>query len=167
MECKVADDGTLISFYVEMQATAVAIPSNVVIYIDANLNGTADFALLWDQSSGLTVQYNWTGAWTIGPRIFCDVANGQIEIGTYLSNINSTSQLQYYVTTETGSLAIDLPGGLGLIDRAPNAGWSTTTYATNIPEFQLLLVPIVSVFLIILFARKRRNNARVKKEVRL
>lgn len=164
--CKVCDNGSWINFYVGMQNLALPIPANVVIYIDANKNSTADYALIFDISWGVML-YNWSGFWNLSKAVpEVNLGLGEIEMGINLSWIGSPTNISYNVSTQLGTPGQDVPGQGTSIDDAPNLG--TQWYTTNVPEFQLLLIPVTTVFLIILLIRrKRRNITIVKKEVSL
>ncbi len=171
-ECKVCDNGSWINFFVEMKNVVAPITSNVVVYIDVNLTGIADYALLYDLSFNAAFLYinNYDGTWTLYAPALHNIANGMIEMGIDLSYIGNTTQLQYNVSTQGGAPGImfpETPGQGTSLDDAPNAAWSGT-YTTNVPEFEILLIPVATVFLLILLIRrKRRNISIVKKEVSL
>jgi hypothetical protein len=95
-----------------------------------------------------------------------EIFPGIIEMGLNLSWIGSPANISFNVSTQGGTPGLDAPGQGSSIDDAPGAGWQW--YTTNVPEFQFLLIPVATVFLIILLIRrKRRTKAIVVKEVSL
>lgn len=164
---------TWINFWVDMQGGPIA--ENVFIYIDTNFDGQADWALNLDvniggvTNAGLYLQ--WTGAaWVmVGATPYDWPAAGatdQVEIGINLSLIGTPSSFQYNVTTNPGTAGIgaDPPGYARTHDEAPGLG-AFSTYIV-IPEFPVLMIPVMSAFLMVfILFRKRRKYTRFRKEV--
>ena len=166
---KVCDDGTTINFLVQLWDYVNTPTANICIYIDYDLDGNEDYALHWDVGKNTSRCYqNSTGSWVnVAQKIpsfeTCD--NGTIEIGIALNDIGSPYNLDYYVTTEVSGPTFELPQSGpdphgNVIDYAEDLPPTPdyTSYSTNIPEFQFIFLPIISIFGIILLARNRRKK---------
>jgi hypothetical protein len=164
---------TWINFLVDMQGGPIS--ENVFIYIDTNFDNQADWCLSLDINIGgfffvgLLHQWNGTNWTTLGPTPFDWPAVGatdQFEVGLNLSKIGNITSFQYNVTTNPGTAALlaDIPGTGPTHDEAPGgAGFSTYVV---IPEFPMLMIPVMSAFLMVfILYRKRRKSNRFKKEV--
>jgi hypothetical protein len=163
---------TWINFWMDFQAGPIS--ENVFIYLDTNNDTVADWALSLDVDIGgfaipAGTYFQWSGsAWNyinITPFEWPGGSNDQFEIGINLSKIGNITSFNYYVETRTGStsMAPDTPTTGTLHDRAPNTGWQTYVV---IPEFSVLMLPVIStVFMVFILYRRRRKVIRSKKEV--
>ena len=165
-DVEICDDGKWLNFHVRMRGN---LASNVHVYIDTNVDGTADYDLIYDRANAVVKLYQYVNnAWNLVALVVkdrYDLVGVDLELGiefNYL-NLGQGQTIKYQVRTEEDTI----PGG-NYIDVAPgilnNPGWSGN-YVT-LPEFKDIIIPIIGTIVAFGLVRNRRAKARVAKGLR-
>jgi len=163
-DVEICDNGLWLNFHVRMEGN---LATNVHIYIDTNLDGTADYDLIYDRANLVVKLYAWNGsAWNqvnLVVKDRYDRVGANLEMGIEFANLSlgQNQTIRYQVRTEADTI----PGG-AYIDVAPgrlqNPGWSGN-YVT-LPEFKDIIIPIIGTIAAFVIIRRRRAGSRADRK---
>jgi len=161
---KVANNLTMLYFYMETYDLTKSIDRPVQVVIDTNGDGAWDYDVVWYDSSGRVRVYNSAGGTVFNDNTgnYVDYANGRVEFGVPFSvlGISSTQVISMSTSTRSGTAY-----NSGVVDAAPNYAGGNPVYKsyTNVPESSLpgFAIALVASSIWIGIAKRLKRNGRV------
>jgi hypothetical protein len=162
---KVANNLTMLYFYLESYDLTRAIDRSVHVAIDTNGDGAWDYDVVWYGSSSSRVRVYRSNGNTIfndNSGNYVDYANGRVEFGVPFSvlGISPTQTIAMYTSTRSGTAY-----NSGVVDAAPDYAGGNPVYKsyTNVPESSLhgFAIALVASCIWICIANRSKRNGRV------
>jgi len=158
-DVEICDNGVVLYFHVRMEGN---LNINVHVYLDTNLDGTAEWDVIYDLANGVVRLYkNVAGVWAqqnIVAKDRFDRVGVNLELGIEfgLIGLGQHQTIRYQVRTEVDTV----PMG-PFIDSAPGRlqapAWSGN-YVT-LPEFKDIIIPIIGTIAAFVIIRHRRAGS--------